>query len=58
LDYRVPYTQDLEFFTDLQRQGVPSKILLFPDDGHWILKPLDSELWNKTLAGWLATYLK
>jgi dipeptidyl aminopeptidase/acylaminoacyl peptidase len=54
----VPYTQDLEFFTDLQRQGVPSKILLFPDDGHWILKPLDSELWNKTLAGWLATYLK
>ena len=58
LDYRVPYTQDLEFFTALQRQGVPSKLLLFPDDGHWIQRPLDSERWNKTLADWLATYLK
>jgi dipeptidyl aminopeptidase/acylaminoacyl peptidase len=58
LDYRVPYTQDLEFFTALQRQGVPSKLLLFPDEGHWIQKPLNSERWNKTLADWLATYLK
>jgi dipeptidyl aminopeptidase/acylaminoacyl peptidase len=58
LDYRVPYTQDLEFFTALQRQNVPSKILLFPNDGHWIQKPLDSERWNNALADWLATYLK
>jgi dipeptidyl aminopeptidase/acylaminoacyl peptidase len=58
LDYRVPYTQDLELFTALQRQGVPSKLLLFPDEGHWIQKPLNSERWNKTLADWLATYLK
>ena len=58
LDYRVPYTQDLEFFTALQRQGVPSKLLLFPDEGHWIQKPLNSERWNETLADWLATYLK
>ncbi|MGB6429506.1 MAG: S9 family peptidase [Candidatus Acidiferrales bacterium] len=58
LDYRVPYTQDLEFFTALQRQGVPSKILLFPDEGHWIQKPLNSERWNDAVADWLATYLK
>jgi dipeptidyl aminopeptidase/acylaminoacyl peptidase len=58
LDYRVPYTQDLEFFTALQRQNVPSKILLFPNDGHWILRPLDSARWNNALADWLATYLK
>ncbi len=58
LDYRVPYTQDLEFFTALQRQGVPSKLLLFPDEGHWVLKPQNSELWYKTFLDWLATYLK
>jgi dipeptidyl aminopeptidase/acylaminoacyl peptidase len=58
LDYRVPYTQSLEFFTALQRQGVPSKLLIFPDEGHWILKPQNSELWHKTVLDWLATYLK
>jgi dipeptidyl aminopeptidase/acylaminoacyl peptidase len=57
LDFRIPYTQDLEFFTALQRQGVPSKLLLFPDEGHWVLKPQNSELWYKTFLGWLATYL-
>ncbi len=58
LDFRVPYTQDLEFFTALQRQGVPSKLLLFPNEGHWVLKPQNSELWYKTFLDWLATYLK
>lgn len=58
LDYRVPYTQSLEFFTALQRQGVPSKLLIFPDEGHWILKPQNSELWHKTVLEWLANYLK
>jgi dipeptidyl aminopeptidase/acylaminoacyl peptidase len=57
LDYRVPYTQSLEFFTALQRQGVPSKLMIFPDEGHWILKPQNSELWYKTFLDWLATYL-
>ena len=41
-DYRVPYTQSLEFFTALQRQGVPSRLVLFPDEGHWISKPQNS----------------
>lgn len=58
LDFRVPYTQDLEFFTALQRQGVPSKLMIFPDEGHWVLKPQNSELWYKTFLDWLAKYLK
>ena len=58
LDYRVPYTQSLEFFTALQRQNVPSKLVVFPDEGHWILKPQNSQLWYKTFFEWLAAYLK
>jgi dipeptidyl aminopeptidase/acylaminoacyl peptidase len=58
LDFRVPYTQSLEFFNALQRQGVPSKLLIFPDEGHWILKPQNSELWYTTFHEWLAKYLK
>jgi len=57
-DYRVPYTQSLELFNTLQRQGVPSKLLIFPDEGHWILKPLNAQLWYKTFLDWLATYVK
>ena len=57
-DYRVPYTQSLEFFNALQRQGVPSKLVVFPDEGHWILKPQNSQFWYKTFLDWLATYLK
>lgn len=58
LDFRVPYTQDLEFFTALQRQGVPSKLVIFPDEGHWVLKPQNSKFWYQTFLGWLAEYLK
>jgi dipeptidyl aminopeptidase/acylaminoacyl peptidase len=58
LDFRVPYTQDLEFYNSLQRQGVPSKLVIFPDEGHWVLKPQNSEFWYKTFLDWLATYLK
>ncbi len=57
-DYRVPYTQSLEFFSALQRQGVPSKLMVFPDEGHWVLKPQNAQLWYKTFLDWLATYLK
>jgi dipeptidyl aminopeptidase/acylaminoacyl peptidase len=57
-DYRVPYTQSLEFFSALQRQGVPSKLVVFPDEGHWILKPQNAQFWYKTFLDWLATYLK
>jgi len=58
LDYRVPYTQSLEFFSALQRQGVPSKLVVFPDEGHWVLKPQNSEFWYATFLGWLAKYLQ
>ena len=58
LDFRVPYTQSLEFFSALQRQGVPSKLMVFPDEGHWVLKPQNSELWYHTFLGWLDKYLK
>jgi dipeptidyl aminopeptidase/acylaminoacyl peptidase len=57
-DYRVPYTQSLEFFNSLQRQDVPSKLLIFPDEGHWILKPQNSELWYRAFLDWLGEYLK
>jgi dipeptidyl aminopeptidase/acylaminoacyl peptidase len=57
-DYRVPYTQSLEFFNSLQRQGVPAKLLIFPDEGHWVLKPQNSQLWYKTFLDWLTTYVK
>ena len=56
-DYRVPYTQSLEFFTALQRQGVPSRLVLFPDEGHWISKPQNSAAWYREFLGWLARYL-
>ncbi len=58
LDYRVPLTEGQQLFTTLQRKGIPSKFLYFPDEGHWVLKPGNSELWHKTVFGWLAGYLK
>jgi dipeptidyl aminopeptidase/acylaminoacyl peptidase len=58
LDFRVPYNQDLEFFTALQVQGVPSKLVIFPDEGHWVLKPQNSELWYSTFLDWLGRYLR
>jgi dipeptidyl aminopeptidase/acylaminoacyl peptidase len=57
-DYRVPYTQSLEFFSALQKQGVLSKLVVFPDEGHWVLKPQNSQFWYKTFLDWLATYIR
>ncbi|MGH9664583.1 MAG: prolyl oligopeptidase family serine peptidase, partial [Bryobacteraceae bacterium] len=58
LDFRVPYTQDLQLYTALQLQKVPSKLAIFPDEGHWILKPQNSALWYRTVLDWLASYTK
>jgi len=58
LDYRLDVSQGLELFTYLQRLEVPSKMLYFPDEGHWVLKPQNSELWWKTVNGWVDSYLK
>jgi dipeptidyl aminopeptidase/acylaminoacyl peptidase len=57
-DFRVPYTQSLELFSALQRQDVPSKLVVFPDEGHFVLKPQNSRFWYKTFLDWLAEYLK
>lgn len=58
LDYRVPIGEGLQMFTALQRMGVPSKLLYFPDEGHWVLKPQNSELWYRTVIEWFDAYLK
>jgi dipeptidyl aminopeptidase/acylaminoacyl peptidase len=57
-DFRVPYTQGLQLFTALQLQKVPSKLLVFPDEGHWVLKPQNSVLWYKTVIDWLDKWAK
>ena len=53
LDYRLDVSQGFDLFTTLQREGVPSKMLYFPDEGHWVLKPQNSHLWYKTVNDWV-----
>ena len=53
LDFRVPIGQGLSLFTTLQRKGVPSKRLYFPDEGHGVVKQQNSELWPATVFAWL-----
>ncbi len=57
-DFRVPYGQGLQLFTALQMKKVPSKLLVYPDEGHWISKPQNSALWYQTFLGWLDQWLK
>jgi dipeptidyl aminopeptidase/acylaminoacyl peptidase len=57
-DYRIPYSQSLAAFTALQQQGVESKLLVFPDENHWVLKPKNSIQWHRTVFDWVGTYLK
>jgi dipeptidyl aminopeptidase/acylaminoacyl peptidase len=56
LDFRVPVSEGLQMFTTLQRLKVPSKMINFPDEGHWVLKPKNSEYWHKEVFAWLAKY--
>jgi dipeptidyl aminopeptidase/acylaminoacyl peptidase len=56
LDFRVPVSEGLQLFTTLQRRGVPSKMINFPDEGHWVLKPANSAYWHKEVFAWLAKY--
>ena len=58
LDFRVPIGEGFQLFTALQRRGVPSKLLYFPDEGHWILKPQNSKLWYRTVGDWFDQWLK
>ena len=52
-DYRVPYTQGLGAFTALQRRNIPSRLLRFPDENHWVLKPVNSVQWYREVHRWL-----
>ncbi len=56
-DYRVPVDQGIATFTALQRQGIDSKLLYFPDENHWVLKPHNSVLWHDTVNDWLQLHL-
>lgn len=57
LDYRVPYYEGVALFSALQRQGVPSRFVIYPDEGHWILKPQNSRLWYAEVLQWIARYV-
>jgi dipeptidyl aminopeptidase/acylaminoacyl peptidase len=57
LDFRVPYTQGLQLFTALQLQKVPSKLIVFPDEGHWINKPQNALLWYNAVIDWLKEWV-
>jgi dipeptidyl aminopeptidase/acylaminoacyl peptidase len=58
LDYRVVDTQGISVFTALQRRGIPSKLLYFPDENHWVLKPHNSIQWHETVIDWLDQWTK
>ena len=58
LDYRLDVSEGFQLFTTLQTLGVPSKMLYFPDEGHWVLKPQNSQLWYKTVNDWVDQWTK
>jgi len=58
IDYRVPIDQGMQLFTTLKRQGIDSKLLYFPDEGHWVLKLKNSLLFYQTVLDWLDGYLR
>jgi len=57
-DYRLDVSEGLQLFTTLQMKGVPSEMLYFPDEGHWVLKPQNSQLWYKTVNDWVDRWTK
>jgi acylaminoacyl-peptidase len=58
LDYRIPTAQGLSTFTALQRRGIDSRLLFFPNENHWVLRPANSLQWHNEVFGWLDKYLK
>lgn len=58
LDYRVVDTQGISTFTALQRRGIPSQFLYFPDENHWVLKPANSKQWHATVLAWIERWTK
>ncbi len=58
LDYRLDVSEGFQLFTTVQRLKIPSKMLYFPDEGHWVLKPQNSRLWYKTVNDWVDQWTK
>ena len=58
LDFRVPIEEGLQNFQTHQLMGIPSRLLYFPDEGHWVLKPANSKLWHETVLGWIGKWTK
>ena len=58
LDYRVPISEGLQTFTALQRRGIPSRLLYFPDENHWVLQPENSLMWHEEVIGWIDRWTK
>jgi dipeptidyl aminopeptidase/acylaminoacyl peptidase len=56
-DFRVPYTQGIQSFTALQERGIPSQLLAFPDENHWVLGAKNSLQWHHTVFAWLDRWL-
>ena len=57
-DFRIPYSQSLAAFNALQRRGIPSRLVIYPDENHWILKPQNSIQWYREVHGWLDRWLR
>ncbi len=55
-DFRIPYTQGLAAFTALQRRDIPSRLLVFPNENHWVLKPKNSRQWYREVLGWMGQW--
>lgn len=56
-DFRVPLTHGLEYYNTLRQKGVPTRLVYFPDENHWILKPQNSKLWHREVFAWLDKYI-
>ena len=56
-DYRVPVTQGFEYYSTLRIKGVPTRLVYFPDENHWILKPQNARLWHREFFAWLDKYV-
>jgi dipeptidyl aminopeptidase/acylaminoacyl peptidase len=56
-DYRVPITHGFEYFNTLKMKGVPTRLVYFPDENHWVLKPQNSRLWHKEVFAWIDKYI-
>lgn len=57
-DFRVPYSEGLQAFNAAQLRGIPSRLLIYPEEGHWVLKPQNGVLWHREFFGWLDKWLK